>query len=55
VAAGELGYFVNMDLLFATQPECEMEFDSVELNPLEIVIKIMAYLDFHHRLRKVEE
>lgn len=44
VAAGELGDFVDMNQLFSAQIECEMEFDSAELNPLEIVTGIMEYL-----------
>jgi len=44
VAAGELGHFVNMNLLFSAPIECEMEFDSAKLNPTEIVTEIVEYL-----------
>jgi len=44
VAAGELDHFADTNLLFSAQVECDMEFDSAELNPLEIVIGIMEHL-----------
>jgi len=44
--SGELEHFANPQLLFQSSVDCEMELDSAKLDPLEIVVEIMAYLDF---------
>lgn len=52
--SGELDHFTDIHLLFSQPIDCEMEFNSAVLNPLEIVTAIMAHLDANKLLRTVE-
>jgi len=51
--AGKLNHFAGIHLLFQSPPWCAMELDSARLDPLEIVTRIMAYLDANKLLRTI--